>query len=224
MKKITDGLLIILEGPEGVGKTTQAKNIVDYYNKSGYDALYLREPGSSTVAETIRSLVLDNDLDSTSELLLYEAARLMNVRENILPALNDGKIVVIDRFTLSTIVYQTYIGDADYSLASDLNRMVTKAIFDGDGYAIEFLLLCDPKVAMERALNDGREINKNDTKPLEFHENLYNAYENAFEYHDIKALKRGIVTTKANPDTITDRIVYIINNVIQSDAVSIYED
>lgn len=224
MKKITDGLLIILEGPEGVGKTTQAKNIVDYYNKKGYDAVYLREPGSSTVAETIRNLVLNNDLDSTSELLLYEAARVMNVRENILPALNDGKIVIIDRFTLSTIVYQTYIGDADYSLASDLNRMVTKAIFDGDGYAIEFLLLCDPKVAMKRALNDGREINKNDTKPLEFHENLYNAYENAFEYHDIKALKRGIITTESNPNIITERITHIIDNVLNSTDVNIYEE
>ena len=112
MKKIAGGLLVILEGGEGVGKTTQAKTLVEYYNSQGYTAKYFREPGSDPLAENIRNLILYNEMDATTEVLLFSAARNINMKNNIIPSLKNGEIVVLDRFYKTMMVYQGCLKDA----------------------------------------------------------------------------------------------------------------
>lgn len=105
------GRFIVLEGPDGVGKTTQAALLSEWLDELGVDHILTREPGGTAVGEAIRSVVLskdDLDMPPESELLLILAARAAFVREVVEPALAAGRTVVADRFDLSTLAYQGY--------------------------------------------------------------------------------------------------------------------
>ena len=176
MKKIRNGLLVILEGGEGVGKTTQAKKLVEYYNSQGYSAKYFREPGGNELAEQIRNLVLYNEMDSTTETLLMCAARNINVQTNILPALRDGDIVILDRFTKSTLVYQGILKNGNMDFINACLDEVTRGVFDRNHFVMEFTLLCDSKEAIIRAAAEGHERNKNDILPIEKYKEINDIY------------------------------------------------
>jgi dTMP kinase len=119
------GKLVVFEGAEGVGKTTQARRLIQWLSDHHVPHLALREPGGTPLGEGIRQLLLDpaNTLVPEAEALLFVASRAQLVAERIIPALEAGHIVVLDRFFLSTYAYQIYGRglDATYVLAS--NRM-----------------------------------------------------------------------------------------------------
>lgn len=102
------GLFITFEGPDGGGKSTQLKNIAQLLRKEGYDVVESREPGGTEFAEKIRALVLDASipLTATSQSLLFLAARAEHVDKLLKPSKEAGKIVLCDRFSDSTFVYQ----------------------------------------------------------------------------------------------------------------------
>lgn len=103
------GLFVTLEGPDGSGKSTQARLLTEKLREAGYKTVLTREPGGSPLAEKIRGLLLDpanRDLTDGAELLLFEAARNQHVHDTVLPALAQGKVVLCDRFVDSTTAYQ----------------------------------------------------------------------------------------------------------------------
>jgi dTMP kinase len=103
------GLFIVLEGIEGSGKTTQARLLVEWLRRRDVPATHFREPGGVAVAEGIRELLLRGvDMPARTELLLMLAARAALVDTGIAPALAEGRVVVADRFDLSTLAYQVY--------------------------------------------------------------------------------------------------------------------
>jgi dTMP kinase len=105
------GRFIVLEGGDGVGKTTQAALLSSWFDAVGIPYVLAREPGGTPVGEAIREVVLARsglDMPPESELLLILAARAAFVRDVVRPALAEGKIVVADRFALSTLAYQGY--------------------------------------------------------------------------------------------------------------------
>jgi len=105
------GLFIVLEGGEGVGKTTQAALLGEWLRYAGVPFVATREPGGTPVGEAIREVVLgraDLDMPAETELLLILAARAAFVRDVVRPALEAGKVVLADRFALSTLAYQGY--------------------------------------------------------------------------------------------------------------------
>ena len=185
MKKIENGLLIVLEGGEGVGKTTQAKILVEWLQNEGYDAKYFREPGSSKMAEEIRNIILYNKMNPITETLLFSAVRNINVQENLLPALRDGNIVILDRFYRSMEVYQGILKNGDMDFIRECNNKTCNDLFENnDGYNLEFTLLCDPEVAMERAKAEGHERNKHDILPIEDYTKINDAYRILYEDFD----------------------------------------
>jgi len=106
-----DGCFIVLEGGEGVGKTTQATLLGRWLKEVGIPCRVTREPGGTPVGEAIRSVVLgrtDLQMPAESELFLILAARAAFVREVVRPALASGEVVIADRFSLSTLAYQGY--------------------------------------------------------------------------------------------------------------------
>lgn len=212
MKKIVGGLLVILEGGEGVGKTTQAKALVDYYNSKGYTAKYFREPGGNKLAEDIRNLVLYNEMDTVTETLLMSAARNINIQSNILPALRNGNIVILDRFTKSTMVYQGVLNNGNMDFINACINEVTKDVFDNDAYTIEFTLLCEPEIAIERAANDGHERNKYDTMPLEKYKKINDAYREL--YKTSYGIRCMLDTSFITQDGVFNKLVEGIDSII----------
>lgn len=106
--------LIVLEGIDGCGKTTQIQLLKDYFNKlDSQSVLFVREPGSTTLGQKIRTFLLDPETEcgSKTEMLLYMAARQQLLEEKVLPALKKKKLVIMDRYFYSTIAYQVHALD-----------------------------------------------------------------------------------------------------------------
>ena len=103
---MTKGKFLVLEGADSVGKTTQIKIMAEYLKNQGFKVITLREPGGSVVGEMIRNVLLNNHMDRLAELLLFTASRVELIKTVINPALDDGTIVICDRFTDSTYAYQ----------------------------------------------------------------------------------------------------------------------
>jgi len=128
------GKFITFEGSEGCGKSTQSKLLYQYLKRKGFKVAYLREPGGTKVSEKIRKILLDARNDSMAampEMLLYMAARAQIVHEVIAPALNNGSIVICDRFLDSTITYQGYGLGMDIKLIKCVGEMATSGIKPG---------------------------------------------------------------------------------------------
>ncbi|MHC4820028.1 MAG: dTMP kinase, partial [Planctomycetota bacterium] len=104
------GRFLVIDGPDGAGKTTQAMRIAEFLRARGEEVVTLREPGATPAGEAIRELLLDADTDVTplTEMLLYQAARAQVVETVIRPALAQGHSVVLDRYWYSTAAYQAH--------------------------------------------------------------------------------------------------------------------
>jgi dTMP kinase len=107
---VTQGPLIVFEGAEGVGKTTQARRLVQELERHGVGCVHLREPGGTSLGESIRNVLLEpfRSITPAAEALLFMASRAQLVSEKIRPALAAGQVVVLDRFFLSTYAYQIH--------------------------------------------------------------------------------------------------------------------
>ena len=104
------GALVVLEGAEGVGKTTQARRLVDTLTQHGVSCDYFREPGGTLLGESIRAVLLERSQSVTpaAEALLFMASRAQLMSEKVTPALREGRVVILDRFFLSTYAYQVH--------------------------------------------------------------------------------------------------------------------
>ena len=120
------GKFITFEGCEGVGKSTQLKFLKEYLEKTGQDAIFTREPGGTPLAERIRELILTCDMNAECEALLFAAARCDHIDNRILPALNEGKIVICDRYIDSSIAYQGYGRGLGYDKVREINSYAVK--------------------------------------------------------------------------------------------------
>jgi len=119
----TRGIFITLEGPDGAGKSTQARLLADRIRATGRDVVLTREPGGTKLGEQIRAVLLDASAeshDALSDALLFNAARSRQVSEVIRPAIERGAVVVCDRFSDSTLAYQGYGGGVPLDALRDL--------------------------------------------------------------------------------------------------------
>ena len=105
------GRFITFEGGEGAGKTTQIRLLTDYLQARGIDVLATKEPGGTEVGKELRRILCTGDkdkMDAVAEALLYYADRRVHMQSKVLPALNEGRWVISDRFADSTMAYQYY--------------------------------------------------------------------------------------------------------------------
>lgn len=113
MKDKLSGKFIVIDGPDGCGKTTQVKLLVDWLAKQGIEVISFREPGATAIGEKIRHILLNPEhiaMTTAAEVMLYMAARVQLWREKIAPALKQNKCVVLDRWLSSTCAYQGFAG------------------------------------------------------------------------------------------------------------------
>lgn len=156
------GIFISFEGIEGTGKTTQARLLSERLTQKGYNVVLTYEPGGTIIGNRIREILLHVDhreMSYMTELLLYNAARAQHLSEKILPALNEGKIVITDRFTDSTVAYQGYGRGIDISLIMSIDNIAT------GGIKPHLTILFD--LDAETGLKRNKGINKVDRLELE---------------------------------------------------------
>ena len=123
-----DGLFITLEGIDGVGKTTQARLLVEYLLQQGYDVVHTFEPGGTSLGQAIRKLLLDpenHQLEPVTEILLYAADRAQHVAEVIRYA-GRGQVVVCERYIDSSVAYQGYGLDLSVDMIVAVNKLATR--------------------------------------------------------------------------------------------------
>lgn len=117
-----------IDGGDGTGKSTQIELVCDYLRRQGCEVIACRDPGSTSLGEAVRGILLDRHdmpIHRRSEMLLYMAARAQMVEEIIRPALHQGKTVVSDRFLLANVVYQGYGGGLDVPTLWEVGRIAT---------------------------------------------------------------------------------------------------
>ncbi|MFQ5795954.1 MAG: dTMP kinase [Candidatus Bipolaricaulia bacterium] len=167
---MSKGRLIALEGPDGSGKTTQARRLAEHLKRKGWEVVQVEEPGGTAVGDRIREILLDRHqrLEPLTELLLYEASRSQLVREVIRPALKEGRVVIIDRYMLSSIAYQGYGRKLQLELVKELNRIAT-----GD-LEPELTILFD--LPPEEGLSRKRGKDRLEVENLEFHRRVRQGY------------------------------------------------
>ena len=162
------GLLIALEGGEGVGKTTQARLLGIWLREQGYDVVSTQEPGATKVGMRLRALLLDSSLAGMSaraETLMYAADRAEHVDQVILPALERGAIVVTDRYVDSSIAYQGQGRSQHVTDVARLNKWATGNLVPD----LTILLDLPPEEGLKRRAPSGDRL---EAEPREFHERV----------------------------------------------------
>ncbi len=151
----SSGLFITFEGGEGVGKTTQIQQLETRLKENDRDVIVTREPGGTPAAEAVRNLLsheeFGGDWTPNAELMLLNAARAMHIRDVIQPALEEGKIVLCDRYIDSTRVYQGHLARLDMNFIMDLERQIVGTHIPD----LTFIMDLDAEKAMERVQSRG---------------------------------------------------------------------
>ncbi|EGD52987.1 thymidylate kinase [Thermoanaerobacter ethanolicus JW 200] len=166
------GKFISFEGIDGCGKTTQIKFLEEYLLKQGYNILVLREPGGTKVGEKVRDILLDknNFISPVTEMLLYASSRAQLVEEKILPALEKGQIVILDRFVDSSYVYQGYARGLGIEKVKLVNEIATMGILPDVTIYIDIT----PEEAMKR--RGKREADRLEKESWGFHKKVREGY------------------------------------------------
>ena len=169
------GLFITFEGPDGSGKSTQARMLAERLRGEGRPVLESVEPGGTPIGQQIRRILLDpvnKELTATAELLLMFAARAQNVEQWILPALGEGKIVISDRFTDSSLAYQGAGRGLGENTVLDLDRIACRGLIPDLTICIDI----DTETGLARALARGGKETRLEEQAIEFHHKVRAAY------------------------------------------------
>lgn len=168
------GIFITMEGPDGAGKSTQIDLLRVYLLQKGYDIIVCREPGGTVISEAIREVILNRDyknMGHMTELLLYAAARAQLVEEVIQPALDQGKVVICDRFIESSAVYQGIARGLGVDLVYEVNQFAVGNTMPD----ITILLDVDAETGIGRKKQQA-ELDRMESEKLEFHRKVVEGY------------------------------------------------
>lgn len=168
------GQLIIFEGGEGGGKTTQIVRLRDRLTKAGHDVVVLREPGGTVISEQIREVVLSSKnvgMAFTTEVLLFQAARAQIYRELVLPSMKAGKVVLMDRSRDSSVVYQGIVRGFGEKMIEELNDISTNKTTPD----LTLLLDLPVEVGLKRRVDSGK-MDRLDMETIDFHHQVRKGY------------------------------------------------
>jgi dTMP kinase len=169
---VGQGTFITFEGIEGSGKSTQAGLLKTFLEDQGLEVLVTREPGGSPIGEQIRRILLDpgnHGMVPLAELLLYEASRCQHVEAVIRPALEDGKMVICDRFFDASTAYQGHARGLEIKMVGELNLIAT------GGRKPDLTIVLDLPVDMG-IKRLGRKLDRIEREAVAFHERVRQGY------------------------------------------------
>ncbi len=165
---------ITLEGGECSGKTTIIESLIKKLDELGIQYITTREPGGIRIAEDIRKIILDvknTEMTPECEALLYAASRMQHLSQKVIPAINDNKVVICDRFLDSSLVYQ------GYARGLGIDKVLTINSFALD-YLPGLTLFIDvtPDVALKR-MSGRNKADRLDLETMDFHKRVYDGYQ-----------------------------------------------
>ena len=173
------GKFITFEGCEGSGKSTQVAMFREYLEKNGIDYVFTREPGGTEIAEKIRGIILDvknAEMTDECEALLYSAARAQHIKEKIIPALNEGKLVLCDRYIDSSYAYQAYARGLGIDFIKKINSYAVENCMPD--YTV-FLNISSTDAFSRKGGQD--KDDRLEQVGLEFHKKVFNGYKKVIE-------------------------------------------
>ncbi len=205
------GLFVALEGPDGSGKSTIAKLLGSYLEEKGLAYTITREPGGTHIGEQIREIILDKEnteMSAQAEALLYAAARGQHVEEKIVPALEEGKIVLCDRFVLSSLAYQ----GRGRRLGIERVKMINDFAI-GDTYPDLILFFhIDPSITLKRK-TENIDVDRLELEGDLFHQEVYKGYMEVLEKYP-KNIKK--IDATGSIQEVLDQSIREIDILLQS--------
>lgn len=209
MKK---GFFIVLEGPDRSGKSTQAAMLKEWLEQQGMQTILTREPGGTAISEKIRKILLDPQVKAVpvAELFLFAVSRSQHTAEIIKPALAAGKIVISDRFTMSTEAYQGYGRGLPAEMIRTVNRIAT------EGIKPDLTVVFDvPEQEFEKRIREAEEKNGPDRferENIEFRRRIQKAYRT---FSRRKGIKR--IDASKSIDEIQSELRVLVSETIKDD-------
>jgi len=163
------GKFIVIDGPDGAGKSTQQKLLADYLKAAGLEVCLARDPGGTAIGDKIRSILLDNghaEMSVQCEVMLYMASRAQLAQQVIRPALQKGQCVICDRYISSTIAYQG-AGGADTQTIASVADVAVRGLWPD----LTVIVDLDEQEGLRRALarRGGPGLDRMESKDLQFH-------------------------------------------------------
>lgn len=202
------GIFIALEGGEATGKTTTAQAVKEKMEALGYEVVVTREPGGIPSAEAIRNNIMDFHVDPKTELLLYVAARREHLVNKVIPALEAGKIVITDRFHISSLVYQGCARE----LGMEAVRMLNDFACEGHYPDLNIIIDIPVEVSMERK-KGVEDINRLDLEGYAFHKKVEEAYKMISEKGEDPTL---VIDGTKPMDEMIEEIYEVIKNKVEA--------
>ncbi|CUT06825.1 dTMP kinase [Candidatus Kryptonium thompsonii] len=199
-------MFITFEGVDLCGKTTQAEILVQKLKNSGFDVVFLREPGGTKISELIRNILLDSqnkEMDPITELFLFSASRAQLVREIIIPSLNSGKIVVCDRFYDSTLAYQGYGRGIEIEKIKIVNELASGGLVPD----LTFLIDIPVDEIYKRKKEKYGDFDRMERSGVEFYERVRKGYLEIAKISD----RFFIIDGQKKIDEISDQIWTIVS-------------
>jgi dTMP kinase len=201
------GLFITFEGTDGSGKTTQIRRLIQRLKQDGFEVVETAEPGGPPIGQQIRRILLDpanQELDPRAEMLLYFASRAQNVAQWIVPALEQGKVVVCDRFTDSTLVYQ----GAGRELGDDVVHALHRVACGHLQPDVTIYLDIDLETSLERARarnqdSTGPAESRMDDQSVEFHTAVRDRY---LRLAASEPQRLRVIDASHDPDTVAREV------------------
>ena len=208
----SSGFFITFEGPEGAGKSSQVARLEKYLSDRGRVCLLTREPGGTGLAEIIRQVVKSHNtsekVHDATELLLIEAARAQHMREKILPALDENKVVICDRFSDSTCAYQGGARKMDRSVIDYLNNFASA----GRKPDLTFLLDLSPEEGFKRISTREKEgFDRFENEKMEFHRQVRQAFLDAAKADPDRII---VIDATLDRETIAQKIRQVIDDAL----------
>ena len=198
-----NGFLVTFEGGEGCGKSTQIKKLSQFLEQEKIPFIVSREPGGTEVGEKIRDILLNMkaEMSSTVEFLLFSASRADHIEKVVKPALESGKIVLLDRFYDSSFVYQGYAGDLNLKDIQNVTELAVKDIKPN----LTFLLDLNYEVGMLRKSKDDklRNLDRIEQKGESYHKKVRNGYLKLAEQNPDRIV---VIDASKTPDEIFEEI------------------
>lgn len=198
-----NGFLVTFEGGEGCGKSTQIKKLSQFLEQEKIPFIVSREPGGTEVGEKIRDILLNMkaEMSSTVEFLLFSASRADHIEKVVKPALESGKIVLLDRFYDSSFVYQGYAGDLNLKDIQNVTELAVKDIKPN----LTFLLDLDYEVGMLRKSKDDklRNLDRIEQKGESYHKKVRDGYLKLAEQNPDRIV---VIDASKTPDEIFEKI------------------